>query len=330
MAHASLRAVMSELDSARAAIEAAPSDPTPGSTALRVALTKSATFGLRGVFPASRYANDPAARAELMAFGARASGELHRRDSAAVAGSAGLRAVFAALFGKGLPIVPRFMAASSDLLAPALASEPDLGSDGDEFVESWLSGVARVRDGVDAWRHIRLCARAIDRPMPRPRIVQLPFDAAGGTPRWAAREFASVDARPSSGLVSLALFGAVPASDAVWSGLLIDAWPELLPALDEDAGVVFHYDAPGGQAPQCVLLAVPPPDRESWSYELIEETLLDTLALAKLRTVDLSGIGRLGQILPMAYLAANAANGAISTSFTGLMAADAVIQPITQ
>ena len=93
---------------------------------------------------------------------------------------------------------------------------------------------------------------------------------------------------------------------------------------------MFHYDAPGGQAPQCVLLAVPPPDRESWSYELIEETLLDTLALAKLRTVDLSGIGRLGQILPMAYLAANAANGAISTSFTGLMAADAVIQPITQ
>ena len=70
-----------------------------------------------------------------MAFGARASGELHRRDSAAVAGSADSRAVFAALFGKGLPIVPRFMAASSDLLAPALASEPDLGSDGDEFVE---------------------------------------------------------------------------------------------------------------------------------------------------------------------------------------------------
>ena len=160
VAHASLRAVMSELDSARAAIEAAPSDPTPDLTALRVALTKSATFGLRGVFPASRHANDPAARAELMAFGARASGELHRRNSAAVAGSANSRAVFAALFGKGLPIVPRFMAASSDLLAPALASEPDLGSDGDEFVEF----LALRRCPSARWRrcvaaHPSLCSR---------------------------------------------------------------------------------------------------------------------------------------------------------------------------
>jgi hypothetical protein len=37
--------------------------------------------------------------------------------------------------------------------------------------------------------------------------------------------------------------------------LLLDEWTELIPNEREDAGVVFHYDSPGAEAPQAVLIA---------------------------------------------------------------------------
>jgi hypothetical protein len=70
---------------------------------------------------------------------------------------------------------------------------------------------------------------------------------------------------------------------------------------------------------------VPPTRTETWSYEILEETLLETLESARMRALDLSNLGLFGQVLPMAYLAANPQNAAIATSFVGLVMADAVI-----
>jgi hypothetical protein len=229
------------------------------------------------------------------------------------------------VFGRGFPIVRRFLPADPALLAPALANEPGLGADGDATVETWLSQVMRVREPLDAWRHVVLYARALnDAALPRPRVVQLPLETDGGTPRWAALDYDGGDPH-RSGLCALAVFGDVPAADAAWSGLLLDEWPEILPNSEEDAGVVFHFDAPGAQAPQSVLLAVPPARTERWSYDALEEILLDTLRMARVRALDLSNLGQYGQLLPMAYLAANPQNAAIATSFVGLAVADAVI-----
>ena len=54
-------------------------------------------------------------------------------------------------------------------------------------------------------------------------------------------------------------------------------WPEIIPAHEEEAGLTMQFDAPGAQAPQAVLLAVPPDAQPNWSYDALERTLLDTL-----------------------------------------------------
>jgi hypothetical protein len=153
--------------------------------------------------------------------------------------------------------------------------------------------------------------------------VQLPLERDPAIPRWAAMPFDG--APPRAGLVSLAIEGAPPQAANAWSALLLDAWPELAPNVEEDAGVAFHYDAPGAQAPQAVLLAVTPPGAQAWSFELLEQTLFQALDLARMRTVDLETLGPLGQLLPMSFLTANPKNATVSTSFAGLTVADATI-----
>ncbi len=175
---------------------------------------------------------------------------------------------------------------------------------------------------------MRAYARALGRTVNRPRIAQLPAPGPGaGSPaRWAALPFGAEPDPPRSGLVSLALLGASPAAPTQpWSGLLLDSWPELIPAREEDAGVVFHFDAPRAEAPQAILLAVPHRAVDHWSYDDLEATLRHTLELAKLRALDLSHLGAYGQLIPMTFLAANPANESISTSFADLLVTDRVI-----
>lgn len=228
------------------------------------------------------------------------------------------------MLGRELPVVPRFQPVSPELLAPALAAEPDLGPEPDAAVESWLAQVARVRQPVDAWREVWLLGRALGRRVGRPRVAQLPAD---GAPGWAAQQFGEEAKRPRSGLVSLALVGAdPPAADRPWAGLLLDTWPEVLPNREEETAMAFHFDGPRAEAPQAVLLAVPPRTTGTWSYEWLERTLLGTLELAGTRALDLAALGAYAQLLPMTYLAANRANQAVSTSFAGRLIADMAIR----
>ena len=246
-----------------------------------------------------------------------------RLTAAANAASAAGR--LAAVFGPGFPVVSRFRPPAADLLGPALASEPNLTDDPDSAVEGWLVQLARVRPAVRAWCDVRILGRALGVRIARPRIAQL-----GDAPRWAGLPFGAEEQRPRSGLVSLAMVGSsAPAPGDPWSGLLLDSWPELLPSREEDAGLAFHYDAPGSQAPQAILVATPPAAAPgttgTWSYDHVERTLLDTLTLAKIRALDLSNLGAFAQLVPMTFLAVNQANDAISTSFQGLLVADAVV-----
>jgi len=151
---------------------------------------------------------------------------------------------------------------------------------------------------------------------------------------YLARGFGWLFGSPEVGglvVVNLALLGAPPPpASQPWAGLLLDTWPELLPSAEEDAGVVFHFDAPRAEAPQAVLLAVPSqpwsgPAPPKWSYDELERILFETLALARMRALDLGHLGRYGQLVPMTFLAANLANEAVSTSFTDRLAADATI-----
>lgn len=317
-----LEQVIAALGAAIAAVEASSGSPDASLNALREALVRASALGVAGAFPASRHHGSDAAKAALLGSGKAALMTLKERERVASGDPA---AVLEAILTRSFVVVPRFKPAAPDLLATALAAEPDLGDRGDPGVEGWFAGVARVREPLAAWRTLVIYQRAFGRLQSRPQIVQLPLVSQPALARWAALPH-DINDPPPSGLVSLALCGGPPpgAGDP-WAALLLDAWPELTPNREEDAGVIFHHDAPGAQGPQAVLLGVTPPGSQTWSLDLVEATLAHALDLTHVRAVDTSMLPGLSQLLPTAFLAANPKRATIETSFSGLLRSDAKI-----
>jgi hypothetical protein len=109
---------------------------------------------------------------------------------------------------------------------------------------------------------------------------------------------------------------AAPVPGSGLRGILIDEWTEVIPSAQEETAIAFHYDAPGGEAPQAILVAVPSGTGANWSLDDVVATLDETLDLAHMRTVDLETLG-LGQLAPGITLASNAENKTPSTDFSG-------------
>ena len=91
----------------------------------------------------------------------------------------------------------------------------------------------------------------------------------------------------------------------------------------EQTGVAFHYDDAGAEAPQAVLLAVPP-DRGAavWTPDTLVAVLLETLELAKIRGVEVEMLDELGQLLPAVYPAWNTEGDTVETKFLTMRGGD--------
>jgi hypothetical protein len=98
------------------------------------------------------------------------------------------------------------------------------------------------------------------------------------------------------------------------AGFVVDEWVQVVPSDTQTTGVAFHFDSPGAQAPQAILLAVAPdPVETEWAFEIVEDSVLDALRLAKIRTVDPEALDQVGQLLPALYLPHNVAGDTAST-----------------
>src|SRR5262249_20325861 len=148
---------------------------------------------------------------------------------------------------------------------------------------AWLQQAARVRAPLGRWRRLRLFGEALGAPAATFDVAQLPHvDGA----RWVALPFTNQADRPPGGRVSLVLHRPVtPAVTDPWYGLVIDEWPEVIPNAIEHTGLAFHYDDPGAEAAQAVLLAVPP-DATKWDFDSLAAIVNETLDLARMRAVD--------------------------------------------
>jgi hypothetical protein len=234
--------------------------------------------------------------------------ELDERAGRAASGSPEDRV--AAVFGKDFPWLARFSSPDPAAIAAALAESPGLGAD-PALLRRWSQQTAAVRAPLRRWREMGILARASSETRLPLEALQLP--PGSGRP-WVGLPFGSEEARPPGGFLSLVWHRAgQPPADAAWTGLLVDEWTEIIPAREEQTGVAFHYDDPGAEAPQALLVAVAPPAAKAWSRDLIFETLLDTLDLARIRGVEPAHLGALGQVLPALYLAANPRRETVST-----------------
>ena len=109
---------------------------------------------------------------------------------------------------------------------------------------------------------------------------------------------------------------AAPAAGDVWCGLFVDDWTEQIPNAIESTGIAFHYDDPGAEAAQAVLLAVPPTEAETWNLPTLADILNETIDLAKMRGVDSELVPGLSLLLPMIFAPENVADETFSTRFS--------------
>jgi hypothetical protein len=329
---AAARGAVFTLQQALGALAAARA-PTGTAAELREALLSATLFDLPSAVPegfdeplASLRARASRAEAELLRRLLRAAwpaSEERRPDAASVADAvlaAQARAetahgeVVEALFGRKRVVLPDF---GPEALARPVSLNPSAAE-----VRAWLHKMWRVRAPLARWRRLALYAGALDASTAL-TVAQLEPRAYG---RWVALPFElAADRRglavPPSGCVSLVMAKPLGVTGA-WTGVLLDEWTEVIPNARELTGIAFHYDDPGAEAPHAVLVAVPPSEGAPWTSDSLFETIDETLGLAQVRALGPQALGDLAQVLPAVYLSANPAGAAISSNFTGLLAAD--------
>lgn len=334
----SLRAALSRASlfgvaGALPAVRLGPATPPPRDATAR-ALANQAARDL-AANPERRAQADLAARtraaADLYAQGLAVQAEVSRRVAAAAAvrpgpsPSAQVDAAvekMQAIFGRGFRFLPRILPPVAAELAQALAAAPAIVADDPLAPQKLLRQAAQLRDPLGRWRRLSLYATAVGAPLPPPLVAQLP--AVAGE-RWIGLPFRAAN-RPTAGRTSLLLHAsAMLAADSPWVGLLLDEWSEVIPAVAEQTGLAFHHLSPHARAPNALLLAVAPIPAESWSLDSLIAVVRETMALAKVRAVDLDLLGQLGQLLPAVFVAANTHDETIGARF--MVAAEAIIAP---
>jgi hypothetical protein len=144
-------------------------------------------------------------------------------------------------------------------------------------------------------------------------LAQLPYNA---NDRWVGLPLKAGESLPG-GKLSLAIQSSAPIqATGSLAGLLIDEWVEVVPNASEVTGIAFQYNQPSAAPPQNILIAVPPEVELPWTVWSLQQVLLETLDLARIRAVDPDALDEVGHYLPALYFAHNTAGEAVSTDFT--------------
>ena len=191
------------------------------------------------------------------------------------------------LLGADVQLLPRIGTQGLQTWLLSIANSSALQGGDASAARSWLQQVAYVREGAARLQTVLTYAHAFDERAVDDLVVgQLPW-AAGD--RWAALT-AKKDSGMPTGRTSTVLH--CPQTVSPQTGelklLFHDAWTDLVPSAEEVTAVAFHHDEPGASAPNLALLAVTEPGRP-WDLELISQTVLGAVDLAKARAAPCDG-----------------------------------------
>src|SRR5262249_33237897 len=203
-----------------------------------------------------------------------------------------------ALLGEDFKIIPEFTlpsalaaeidnaltASRSGTLFTFLTNPPDPATMPLDFpVDTWLHGLARVREKMFAWEQIVMMAGALGSPEPQLDPLQLPF---APNDRWLGLEFPAESTLNNDRLLYTAHFSTAFSASAGQCGLLIDEWTEVIPGSTADTGITFHHDRPNCEAPQAMLLVTPADFTGFWQWNDVVDALNETLNFAKRRAIE--------------------------------------------
>ncbi len=172
-------------------------------------------------------------------------------------------------------------------------------------VDTWLHGVARVRDPMAAWEQTQLLAEVFTGTEPVLDALQVPHVTGE---QWLGLQFPAEPAVTEDRLLYTAHFAAPFDPSQPLCGLLLDEWSEVIPGSDADTGLTFHFDRPNTEAPQTMLLVTPSQFRGGWQWADLVDALNETLDLAKLRALEPHHVDTLpyAWFLPATMLASQA------------------------
>ncbi len=298
------------LDAARARLEAALAQLSPGGQALAEADVADALDALAcfGIAPGGPLDQEPGAT-ELEAVREAAKARL---DAAAAAPEDA-----AALFGEGFHVLARVTSPSPDALALALAADPLAAAPAEVLapvggasgaVPTWIEAQGRVRAGIGRLADLLLSARlrgtgaeAKLAVVQSPSVAFDPSVPAEQRGQWVGLPFpGALAGEPVTSIVAHTL--GTPDAQVGLAGLLIDEFAEVIPAEETTTGVSFGFDSPGARPPQSILLAVPAVVGTPWTTASLAEVVGEAVDLAKLRMVDLSTVSWAGRFLPATYV----------------------------
>jgi len=290
-------------------------------TDTRTALTGAAAY------QADAFPDPGAADADLTVLAISAKGELARRLSdaqAALPGPSASRAdtiaaaiqALRTIFGRNtLAVLPAAVPPGNGELGQSLTAldRPlDINDattfDPHQAPGRYLQQASRLHERLAAWRRFGLYASAFGRTTPRLSVAQLPFVAGED---WAGRSVPT-ESRTSLLLISANGQTALPDPTAVWRGLLLDQWTELVPGSTAETGIAFHYDSQTSEAPQVILMAMHSGQSGGWTLDELRAIVTETMDLALIRPVDNDKVA-LGQLIPAICLASNPQNQVVST-----------------
>jgi len=290
-------ALLTQLQTDIATLQTAITNITAAPQAVSAALITASGYGITGSIPLPGQQTGPA----LAAQAAQVLDQLTQRATAAqqtalpAATALAAVAVIQAIVGNDAVILPHLSPPGQAALQSAFAQSATMLAADPQAADRWLLQLSHVRPAVEqvdlAWALTRLLGS--DKPgltvaqlpaTPGDRWLALPIDPANppGVGRVAIEAFATGD----------------PSTATVLAGLLLDQWLDRIPSQATSTGVAFNYPEPMARTPQALLLAVCPDQRLTWNDELIVTILEETLALAKVRAVDLGALQQVGQFLP--------------------------------
>jgi hypothetical protein len=100
--------------------------------------------------------------------------------------------------------------------------------------------------------------------------------------------------------------------------LLLDEWTEVIPTSTATTAIAAHYDRPGTQPPQSLLLVTPPARTGTWNWDDLVAAVSETLDLTRLRAVEPEHIDGTpyAQLVPATVLPAAARPITVSTDLS--------------
>lgn len=147
-------------------------------------------------------------------------------------------------------------------------------------LERWLQGLVRVRDRMADLTKVRDWGEWTGAQAINMTPVQLPRRESD---TWIGEGITAAVDDPER--MSVMLLDAQEPGSSM-SALLLDTFSETVPTNTEISGLSFHYDRPNAEAPQAILLAVPPVVNGNWTWDALLDTINDTFDRARLRAVE--------------------------------------------